>query len=73
MPGFRYDVALSRQENWSGSKGHVHQIYLDQYASPRPDLDFYLCGWSNMIDEAVANLLVQLKYERSQIHYELYG
>jgi CDP-4-dehydro-6-deoxyglucose reductase len=73
MPGFRYDVALSRQENWSGSKGHVHQIYLEQYASPRPDLDFYLCGWSNMIDEAVANLLVQLKYERSQIHYELYG
>lgn len=73
MPDFRFDVALSRQENWSGWKGHVHQIYLQEYAERRPDVAFYICGWSNMIDEAVANLLVQLKYERSQIHYELYG
>lgn len=73
MPGFRFDVALSRQENWSGWKGHVHQIYLKEYALRRPDVAFYICGWSNMIDEVVANLLVQLKYERSQIHYELYG
>jgi CDP-4-dehydro-6-deoxyglucose reductase len=73
MPGFRFDVALSRQENWPGWKGYVHQIYLQEYARKRPDVSFYICGWSNMIDEAVANLLVQLKYERSQIHYELYG
>jgi ferredoxin-NADP reductase len=73
VPGFRYDVALSRQDNWTGWKGYVHQVYLQEYAKPRPDVAFYLCGWSNMIDEAVANLLVQLKYERSQIHYELYG
>ncbi|HLP93350.1 MAG TPA: FAD-binding oxidoreductase [Saprospiraceae bacterium] len=73
MPGFRYDVALSRQEDWNGYKGYVHQIYLQDYASPRPDVAFYICGWSQMIDEAVANLLVQLKYDRSQIHYELYG
>lgn len=72
-PGFSYDVALSRQENWPGWKGYVHQIYLEKYTSPRPDVDFYICGWSNMIDEAVAKLLLQLKYERSQIHYELYG
>lgn len=73
MPGFRYDVALSKQEDWAGWKGHVHQVYLEQYAVPRPDVDFYLCGWSNMIDEAVANLLLKLKYDRNQIHYELYG
>lgn len=72
-PGFRYDVVLSRQADWAGWKGHVHQVYLAQYATTRPDVDFYLCGWSNMIDDAVANLLLKLKYERSQIHYELYG
>lgn len=73
IPGFQYDVALSRQENWTGHRGHVHEIYLQQYADKRADVSFYLCGWSSMIDEAVANLLVTLGYDRSQIHYELYG
>ena len=73
MPGFQYDVALSRQDDWSGRKGHVHSIYLEQYAVPRPDVSFYLCGWSSMIDETVANLILQLGYDRSQVHYELYG
>ena len=72
-PRFRFDVALSRDPNWAGTQGHVHQIYLENYATARPDVHFYLCGWSNMIDEAVANLLVRLGYERGQIHYELYG
>lgn len=73
VPGFRYDIALSRQADWAGWKGHVHQVYLQQYATPRADVDFYLCGWSNMIDEAVANLLLRLGYAREQVHYELYG
>ena len=73
LPGFRYEVALSRQEDWAGWKGHVHQVYLEQYSKTRPDVDFYLCGWSNMIDEAVANLMLKLGFDRSQIHYELYG
>jgi CDP-4-dehydro-6-deoxyglucose reductase len=73
MPGFRYDVALSRQPDWPGWKGYVHQIYLQEYAAPRPDVAFYLCGWSNMIDEAVANLILRMGYERGQVFYELYG
>lgn len=73
MPGFRFDIALSRQADWPGYQGHVHQVYLEQYASPRPDVDFFICGWSSMIDEAVANLMIKLGYDRSQIHYELYG
>ena len=73
VPGFRYDVALSRQPDWPGYKGHVHQIYLEHYQDARPEVDFYICGWSNMIDEAVANLFGKLGYDRSQIHYELYG
>lgn len=73
MPGFRYDVALSRQPGWPGYKGYVHQVYLEHYAQKRPDVTFYLCGWNNMLDEAVANLLVQLGYDRTQIRYESYG
>lgn len=73
LPGFRYDVALSREENWSGHRGHLHPIYLEQYRETRPDVVFYICGWSNMIDEAVANLIVQLGYDRGQVRFELYG
>jgi CDP-4-dehydro-6-deoxyglucose reductase len=73
MPGFRYDIALSRQPDWPGTRGHVHQIYLEHYAQKRPDVTFYLCGWTNMIDDAVANLIVKLGYDRGQVVYELYG
>jgi len=70
---FKYSVCLSRDENWSGHQGYVHDIYLEDYKNKREDIKFYLCGWSKMIDEAVANLFVKLKYDRSQIIYELYG
>jgi ferredoxin-NADP reductase len=70
---FTYDVVLSKEANWEGKKGHIHQVYLEKYAESRPDLKFMICGWSKMIDEAVANLLITCKYERSQVQYELYG
>jgi CDP-4-dehydro-6-deoxyglucose reductase len=73
IPNFKYDVALSREDNWQGYKGYVHPIYAEAYKQARPDVDFYLCGWANMIDDAVAKLMVDLKYDRSQIFYELYG
>ncbi|MCB0619834.1 MAG: hypothetical protein KDC43_14400 [Saprospiraceae bacterium] len=72
-PNFTYDIALSREPEWPGYRGYVHQIYLDKYPEARPELDFYLCGWSNMIDDAVANLIVKLGIDKSQVHYELYG
>jgi len=80
MPGFRYSVALSREENpplngqlFDLHKGYLHQVYLKDYEGKRSGVDFYLCGWTNMIDEAVANLIVKLGYERTQVKYELYG
>ncbi|MFK8102042.1 MAG: ferredoxin--NADP reductase [Saprospiraceae bacterium] len=80
IKGFQYDVALSRTQttsappsDWKIHPGYVHQIYLKQYQTVRPDLDFYLCGWSNMIDEAVENLILKLGYDKTQVHYELYG
>ena len=73
MPGFRYDIVLSRQPDWNGHTGYVHRVYLERHDLVRPDVEFYICGWSSMIDEAVANLLVTLGYDRSQVRYELYG
>ena len=73
IPCFKYSIALSRDENWKGTKGYVHQIYMEDYKEVRPDVDFYICGWSNMIDDAVANLILKLGYDKSQVHYELYG
>jgi phenol/toluene 2-monooxygenase (NADH) P5/A5 len=73
MPGFKYSLTLSRDENWKGLKGYVHQVYLEDYKDVRSDIDFYICGWSNMIDDVVANLILKLGYDKSQVHYELYG
>ena len=73
MPHFRYDIALSRAEEWQGYRGYVHQIYQAHYAQPRPDVKFMICGWSQMIDEAVAHLMLDMGYDRSQVLYELYG
>ena len=80
MPNFRYSVALSRAKELKPADfkfdlhlGYVHPIYMEEYSDVRPDVDFYICGWSNMIDDAVTNLFVKLGYDKSQIHYELYG
>ena len=73
LPSFKFDVALSRETDWKGSKGYVHNIYTEGYRKKRTNVDFYICGWSNMIDDAVAKLIIDLGYDKSQVHYELYG
>lgn len=78
MPDFKYSVALSRAEVLSEKKyelvkGYVHPIYQKHFAKVRDDVDFWICGWSNMIDEAVAKLMINMGYDKKQIHYELYG
>jgi ferredoxin-NADP reductase len=73
MPNFKYSVALSREKEWKGIKGYVHEVYMVEYRDKRDDVDFYICGWSNMIDDVVAKLMIDLGYDKSQIHYELYG
>ena len=74
---FSYSVALSREECASDDrvelvKGYVHQVYESRYAAVRPDVQFLICGWQNMVDEAVANL-DRMGYEKGQVKMELYG
>ena len=80
MDNFQYSIALSRAEglptaikNETFYKGYVHQIYERDYAQTRPNINFFLCGWSNMIDEASDRLINQMGYDKSQVHCELYG
>ena len=70
MPNFHYIPTLSREE-WKGHTGHVHPIYKE-YAKDKPDAEFFLCGWKEMIDEAKQHLL-EMGYDKKQIHLELYG
>jgi ferredoxin-NADP reductase len=73
LKGFKFDAALSREPTWTGAKGYVHGVYTEGYKNVRPDVHFYICGWSKMIDDAVAKLIIDLGYDKSQVFYELYG
>jgi ferredoxin-NADP reductase len=73
LKGFTFDAALSREPDWTGAKGYVHGVYREPYKNVRPDVHFYICGWSKMIDDAVAQLIVEMGYDKSQVFYELYG
>ncbi len=69
---FSYSIVLSREKAAGTFQGYVHDFYKLHYSEPEPTRDFYLCGWSAMVDEAVETL-GKLGYEKSQIKYELYG
>lgn len=72
-PTFRYDVVLSRENDWSGYRGYVHQVYQENYGEVQEDRLFLLCGWQNMIDQAVEELTEKMGYDKRQVVYELYG
>lgn len=69
---FTYSVTLSRQNDWEGEQGYVHDIYLD-HCQNEADTKYYLCGWQQMIDEAIVNLKEKCNVDEKNIVYELYG
>jgi len=76
---FTYSVSLSREELESSTdspvqwhKGYVHPIYISQYNEIREDIQFLICGWQNMVDEAETKLK-EMGYADSQVKVELYG
>jgi CDP-4-dehydro-6-deoxyglucose reductase len=70
MRGFRYYPTLSREE-WEGKTGYVHDIYESICQNQNPAY-FFLCGWKAMIDEAKTRIM-ELGYDKKDIHVELYG
>ncbi len=72
LDGFHYHVALSR-ESYAGYQGYVHDLYERIEHEDLTKVKYYLCGWQQMIDEAVERLTQKMKIDRSDIVYELYG
>jgi CDP-4-dehydro-6-deoxyglucose reductase len=76
VDGFYFLPTLSR-EQWDGCCGYVHAVYEKlltekQENGTRPDVQFFLCGWKAMVDEAKKRILA-LGYDKKQVHLELYG
>ena len=71
--GFHYHISLSQPDIKEDgfNTGYVHPVYEKLLI----DLDnplIYLCGWKNMIDEAIERLL-KAGIDKKNIRYELYG
>ncbi|MGB3198549.1 MAG: FAD-dependent oxidoreductase [Saprospiraceae bacterium] len=80
IPFFKCSVCLSQASKIPKAKnkiqyhlGRVHQVYLEEYKTKNNNCQFMLCGWTNMIDEAVLNLHNVLKIPKEKIKYELFG
>jgi len=81
---FNTHICLSRETNLTELNasgvflhtGYVHQVYKtifqNQQLDPTKSI-FLICGWSEMIDEAVLHLFSELKIPRENIRFELYG
>jgi ferredoxin-NADP reductase len=77
---FYYLPTLSR-ETWHGHSGYVHNLYEEickknneacENISDLKPVEFYLCGWKFMIDDA-RKKIADLGYDRKCIHLESYG
>lgn len=68
---FQFWPTLSRPEmSWAGRTGHV-QAHLEAAIGGRRDIDFYLCGLKQMVDDVRAKLK-EMGFDRKQIRYEKY-
>lgn len=74
IDNYFYLPTFSREpeENKSVKRGYVHNVYEEILADKRNPAYFFLCGWKNMIDEAKKRIM-DLGYEKKDIHLELYG
>jgi CDP-4-dehydro-6-deoxyglucose reductase len=73
LPNFHYLPTFSREEPQEGKlTGYVHKVYGQIIGEHKPEADFFLCGWKNMIDEAKQKI-TELGYDRKAIHQEIYG
>jgi CDP-4-dehydro-6-deoxyglucose reductase len=68
---FRFWPTLTRPDDrWKGRQGRV-QAHLPDAIGERRDLDFYLCGLKEMVDD-VRGVLKGMGFDRKQIFYEKY-
>ena len=61
--------------NWSGYKGFIHQVLLNEYLSKHPspeDLEYYVCGPPMMLG-AVRDMLDDLGVEPESVMFDDFG
>ncbi len=77
-PNFKWHLALSEpqpEDNWTGHKGFIHQVVLEQYLKNHPapeDIEYYLCGPPAML-AACMKMLTDLGVERENILFDDFG
>jgi ferredoxin-NADP reductase len=70
---YYYMPTFSREkDNCTLRKGYVHSVYEEILSKEKKEAKFYLCGWKEMIDDAKQKI-INLGYEKKDIHLELYG
>lgn len=70
-PGFRFLPTITRPpEDWGGRSGRV-QEHLDEALDGRTDIDVYICGLKEMVDD-VRELLKARGFDRKQLICEKY-
>jgi len=70
-PNFDYRPTLTRPlEGWNGLTGRVHSHTFDALGE-RSDVDIYICGLREMVDELRAKLK-EKGYDRKRVIYEKY-
>ena len=78
FPNFTWNVALSDampEDNWTGYKGFIHQVLLDNYLKDHPspeDCEYYICGPPMML-QAVLKMLDDLGVESDNIFFDDFG
>ncbi len=78
FPNFKLNIALSEpqpEDNWTGMKGFIHQVLLNEYLSKHPspeDCEYYICGPPMML-KAVREMLSNLGVEPENVAYDDFG
>jgi Na+-transporting NADH:ubiquinone oxidoreductase subunit F len=77
-PNFSWHLALSEplpEDNWTGSKGFIHQVLYEEYLKDHPapeDCEYYFCG-PPLMNKAIINLLDELGVEPENIRFDDFG
>lgn len=78
FPNFSFHLALSEplpEDNWTGLKGFIHQVLLDNYLSKHDepeDIEYYFCG-PPMMNGAVIKMLDSLGVPKENISFDDFG
>lgn len=78
FPNFNFHLALSEplpEDNWTGLKGNIHQVLLDNYLSKHDtpeDIEYYFCG-PPVMNNAVVKMLNDLGVPKENISFDDFG